>query len=633
VLKQLRRFHGSLANRLLYGFLALAFIGWGVGTFGDETVDVVAEVHGTRITRRDLDRETQMLQRRYEQLLRGVTLPQMPDLRNQALDNLIDSALVEHEMRTLGLEVTDDDIVTAITRMPELQENGRFNRELLARVLDSQRDRGEFEESLRRDIRHQRMQGIVTDGIQVTPAEVQERYNLDREQVTLTFVRVSAAERAKGAPVSDEDLQAEVAAHEERYRTPTTVRARYVAYRRGEFEALAKPSEEQIRKFYDEHLEDRFADVEEVRARHILVSVKPDADEATKTKARAEAEDLVKQARGGADFAELAKKHSQDPGSAAKGGDLGFFPRGRMVPAFDAAAFGLEPGQISDVVETPFGFHVIKLEEKKPGGPRPFDVAREQIEKELTAERSLDLARKQAESDRRTVVGGKSLQEAVGSRKIEETEPFSAGGEVPGLGRVKAFVDEAFALDEGDVGNLIETDDAIYMLTPFERKEPAVPPLDEIRAKVEQDAKRTAGERLAKADAEKLLARAKEVGLDKAAAEAGTAVEETTPFDRRVGVVPKIGPAADLRTEAFALTTEAPLGQRVYTTAGDAVVIALKARTPADPKDFEGAQSGIRENLLTQRRQAALTAFMSHLKERAANEGALRVQADATTRG
>jgi peptidyl-prolyl cis-trans isomerase D len=633
VLKQLRRFHGSLANRLLYGFLALAFIGWGVGTFGDETVDVIAEVHGARITRRDLDREAALLQRRYEQLLRGVTLPQMPDLRSQALDNLIDSALMEHEIRTLGLEVTDDDIVTAITRMPELQENGRFNRELLARVLDSQRDRGEFEESLRRDLREQRLRSIVTDGIVVTPAEVQERYNLDREQVTLSFVRVSAAERAKSATVGDEELQAEVTAHEERYRIPATVRARYVAYRRGEFETLAKPSEEQIRKIYDSHLEDRFSDAEEVRARHILVAVTPDADQATKDKARAEAEDLLKQARGGADFEALAKKHSKDPGSAVKGGDLGFFPRGRMVPAFDAAAFALEPGQISDVVETQFGFHVIKLEEKKPAGPRPFEAVREQIEKELIAERSLDLARKQAESDRRAMVSGKSLQDAVGSRKIEETEPFSAGGEVPGLGRVKAFVDEAFALEAGDVSNLIETDDAIYVLTPSDRKEPTVPPLAEIREKVEKDAKRTAGERLAKADAEKILARAKEVGLEKAAAEAGATVDETTPFDRRVGVVPKIGPSADVRTDAFALTTDAPLGPRVYAAAGDAVVIALKARTPADPKDFEAAQSGIRDNLLLQRRQAALTAFMSHLKERAANEGALRVQADATTRG
>ena len=633
MLNHIRRFHGSLATRILYAFLALTFIGWGVGTFGDAPVDVVAEVHDTRITRRDLDRETTMLQRRYEQMLRGVTLPRMPDLRSQALDNLIDSALVEHEIRNLGIDVTDEDIVAAVQTMPELQQNGRLDKELLRRILESQRDRGEFEESLRRDLRERRLQNLVTDGIQVTAAEVEERYKLDREQVNLAFVRVSAADLAKSATVTDQEIEAELTAHPERYRTPATVRARYVAYRRGDFEELAKPTPEQVQKFYDENVQDRFTAVEEVRARHILVRVEPGADDAAKQKARTEAEGLLKQVRAGGDFEALAKKHSKDPGSAVKGGDLGFFPRGRMVPAFDAAVFALKPGEVSELVETPFGFHIIKLEEHRAGGPRPFDTVREQIERELTTERSLELARKQAESDRRNVVSGKPLQDAVGSRKIEETPPFAAGSDIPQIGRVKAFSDEAFNLDENQVSNLIETDDAIYMLVPFELKEPTVPSLADIRDKVEADARRVAGERLAKAAAEKLHARAKEVGLEKAAAEASDKVDETGNFDRRAGAVPKLGPVNDLKADAFLLTADAPLGPRAYVASGDGVVIALKARTPAELKDLETAQASIRDTLLAQRRQAALSSFMSYLKERAAREGVLRVQADVTDRG
>ena len=282
VLNQLRRFHGSIANRILYAVLALAFIGWGVGSFGDQSVDVVAEVHGTRITRRDLDREAALLQRRYEQMLKGITLPKMPDLRSQALDNLIDSALVEHEIQNLGIDVTDDQVVAAITKMPELQENGRFNRELLSRILDSQRDRGEFEESLRRELREQRLSSLVTDGIDVSAVEVEDRYKLDREQVDLIFVRVSGADAAKDATVTEEDLQAELTANPDTYKTPAMVRAHYVAYRRGDFEAMAKPSEEQIKAFYDQHLHDRFTDAEEVRARHILIRVEPGADDAAK---------------------------------------------------------------------------------------------------------------------------------------------------------------------------------------------------------------------------------------------------------------------------------------------------------------------------------------------------------------
>jgi peptidyl-prolyl cis-trans isomerase D len=288
---------------------------------------------------------------------------------------------------------------------------------------------------------------------------------------------------------------------------------------------------------------------------------------------------------------------------------------------------------VSEVIETPFGFHIIKLEERKPGGVKPYEAVHDQVVAELTGERSLDLARKQADADRRAVVRGKSLQEAVGSRKVEETPPFSAGGDVPGVGRVKAFVDAALALGDGEVSDLIETDDAIYVLAPFDRKEPTVPPLAEIRGKVEADAKKTAAEKLAKQKAETLLARAKEVGLDKAAAEAGVKLDETGSFERRVGAVPKLGPIPDLRTDAFALTPESPLAPKVYTTGGDAVVVVLKSRTPADMSGFEAAKAGLRESVLAQRRQTAMTSFMSYLKERAVKDGALRVQSDALDRG
>jgi len=171
VLKQLRRFYGSTANKIVYALLALAFVWWGVGSFGGH-VDVVAEVHGQRIMRRDVDRETMLLQRRYEQIFKGANAPRIPDLRSQALDDLIESALVAHEVHRLVLDVTDDELVTAITRLPELQENGRFSRDLLERFLRSERDRGEFEESIRRDLREQRLRGLIADGVQVTDPEV-----------------------------------------------------------------------------------------------------------------------------------------------------------------------------------------------------------------------------------------------------------------------------------------------------------------------------------------------------------------------------------------------------------------------------------------------------------------------------
>ena len=144
MLKNLRKYSSSRGVKILYALLAISFIGWGVGATRQQQLDVVARVHGERITRRQLDEETQQLQRRFQEMLRGATLPAGLHLRGQALDQLIDDALLRHEAQRLGLDVGDDEVMTTITNMPELQENGRFNRELLERVLEINRDRGEF---------------------------------------------------------------------------------------------------------------------------------------------------------------------------------------------------------------------------------------------------------------------------------------------------------------------------------------------------------------------------------------------------------------------------------------------------------------------------------------------------------
>jgi peptidyl-prolyl cis-trans isomerase D len=632
VLKNLRKYSSSRGVKILYALLAISFIGWGVGATRQQQLDVVARVHGERITRRQLDDETQQLQRRFQEMLRGATLPAGLHLRGQALDQLIDDALLRHEAQRLGLDVGDDEVMTTITNMPELQENGRFNRELLERVLEINRDRGEFEGQVRQDLVNRRVRGLVVDGVSVSDAEIEDRYRQDREQVNVEFVRVSSADVGKTATVSDADVEKWVADHPDRYRTPPRVRVRYAAYLPKDFAALAAPSDDEIKAYYDEHRDDRFTAPEEVRARHILIKLPPAADEKARAAARTKAEDVLAKVKKGADFAKLAQDVSEDPGTAGKGGDLGLFSRGHMVPAFDAAAFALEPGAVSAVVETPFGFHIIKVEEKLPGGQKPLDAVRDEIVKTLSAEKGLELARKQAESDRRDVVHGKSLTDVAGSR-IKESPPFAATEEIPGVGRVKAFSDAAFALGPNQPSDLIEADDAVYLLEPIERIDPKLPSVAELGTRPVDDAKQARGDVLAKEQAEKLLARAKEIGLDKAAAEQGLKVDDTGPFERRAGVVPKLGAAADLRNDAFSLTQDHPLGTKVYAAGNDAVVMALKERIASDPSGLADAKDTLRTTLLQQKQEDAVQAFMNHLKERARQQGALEVNTDVVAEG
>ena len=636
MLRFLRKYSSSTGIKILYGVLAALFVIWGVGAVGGQRVDVVAKVHGETISRRDLDRAAALLQRRYQEVLKGqfsADLARSLDVRGRALDQLIDDALLRHEADRLGMAVGEVEVVDAITSVPELQEDGHFSRQRLEYVLQAERDRGEFEAEVRRNILFERLRNLVVDGTQVSDGEITERYRLDHEQVDLSFVRIAATDLAAGITLTDDDLEHYLAGHPESYRTPARVRLRYVAYRAADFEPQVEVQDGGITEYYELHKTERFTAPEEVHARHILVTVPDGATEAAKSAARTKAEELLTKLRGGGDFAALAKQHSDDPGSAAKGGDLGFFPRGRMTPAFESAAFALEPGKLSDLVETPFGFHIIKVEEHREGGPKPLDEVHDEVVQALRREHALALARQQGEEDRERVVRGRSLSEALAGRTLLTTPPFVANGEIPGLGRVPALSDAAFALHEGEVSDLVETADAYYLLSPFEHTEAHVPPLAEVRDRVLADARRERAATAAKERGTTLRARAAEIGLGAAAAELGLAVKDTGLFDRRVGSIPTIGAAPDLHADAFTLTPEAPLAPKVYSVSGDAIVAALVKRIPADMAGLAAERDRILDSLLQQKRPALLAAYVNYLKERAAREGALEVRSDSPPRG
>src|SRR5262249_18004525 len=189
----------------------------------------------------------------------------------------------------------------------------------------------------------------------------------------------------------------------------------------------------------------------------------------------------------------------------------------------------------------------------------------------------------------------------------------AATEKIPGVGRVKGFSDAAFALGLTQPSDLIEADDAVYLLEPIERIDPQVPALADLGTRPADDAKQGRGDVLAKEQAEKLLARAKDVGLEKAAAEQGLKVQGTGAVEHGAGVVPKLGAAADLRNDAFSLSQDHPLGTKVYSAGNDAVVMALKERIPADPAGLAEAKDGLKTTLLQQKQQDALQAFMNHL--------------------
>lgn len=618
MLDVLRKKKQSFVINGLLLIILIVFVFWGVGTGIADRVEVVATVNGDTISRTELDRVSDNLARSFSQMNPNAALP--PEMvRSQALDQLITATLFRQEAKKLGLQVTDGELRDSITRIPVFQVDGRFDKDQYLRTLQAnRRSPGEFEEAQREQVLTTKLQELITAGAHVSDEEVRERYRHDNERINLRYIKVSADSLVASVTVTDADLETYYNANKETFRVPEQARIEYVLFASKTFAKQVTPTDEDIQAHYDANPDD-FRKPEEVHARHILFKVAPDATPEQKAEARKQAEDILKQLEAGGDFAALAQKHSQD-GTASAGGDLGWFGRGRMVPPFEQAAFNLTPGSLSQIVETQFGFHIIKVEEKRPEGVESLAEARPKIVEAIQRARGREAALQAAEAAHERIMDGAEFQTIVDEGKLEviKPPPFAATDSIAGIADDRAMVQQVFATDPGAVGDIATVDPGYAVFRVVERIDSNVPELATIKSKVENTFRADRARAQAKEKAEALLKRLQESkDLDALASAEGLKIEETGPIGRRGAYVPGMGNVTALKADAFALTSESPIAPAVYSAEQDAVIAVLKERMAADDAAFAGQE----KQLNTQARRIAengvLQQFVNHLKANA----------------
>jgi peptidyl-prolyl cis-trans isomerase D len=394
---------------------------------------------------------------------------------------------------------------------------------------------------------------------------------------------------------------------------------RYVAYTPAKLATDADASAEAIEEHYVLH-EDEFKREETVSARHVLKTVDAAGGEEAKAAARAAIEKVKARLDAGEDFAKVAEEESQDPGSAKNGGDLGAFGRGKMVPPFEEAAFALQPGETSGIVESSFGFHVIKVYDRQPGGTRPLEEVREEIARKLketaAAERAFDLAAADALEVRE---GRSDLEKVAASRGLEvrTTEMISKGDVVPEVGANPAFVDTALGLTEPNVvGEPVRVGDTYYLLQLVERRESRVPELAEVREDVERDFRKEQARELASRKASEMI-ETLESGktLADAASAQGLEVKDTESFTRRGGFVPGIGAVAGLKDVAFQAKEDGDVLPRPFTHENDVYVFVRKSFEPASRETFAESKDDVIAAVRRQKEETAVQEFVRTLKE------------------
>jgi peptidyl-prolyl cis-trans isomerase D len=629
VLKFIRRNAEAAWVKFMFLAIVIVFIFWGMGGIvGGDRAQFVVRVNQDAIPPAEFTRAYNNLLRLYQSVYKDNFKPEMVkslDLKDRAVDELIRANLMRQEAQRLGLAVDDTEVRNAIAELPAFQEDGRFNKQLYLRVLRANRiSPGEFEDSQQEQLLVKKLQDLIMAGVHVSEAEVLDRYRIDNEKVNLRFIRLDAASFMPEVQLTDQDVQAYYDKNRETFREPDRVRIEYVLYTPDKFAGEAQVSDAEVQQYYDEHIAE-YEKPEQVQARHILFRYPPKATAEDKARVRAHAEEVLAKVKAGEDFAALAKQYSDDS-SAAQGGDLGTFTRGKMVPSFERAAFALAPGETSDLVESPFGLHIIKVESKEAARTQPLDEVRTQIVDKLKQQKARELARTRAEADRAKVAGGEALANVAQAAglSVETPAPFAQTDVIAGLGRSPALSAAAFAAAAGEVGPVVDAPNGPIVFRVAEKLAAHVPDLSAIRDRVETAVRNERAQTLAKSAADTMLSELQKTPDIDAVAKAHSAelhnakVEETGGFLRQAASIPNLGVAPELEKAAFQLTPEKPVAPAVYNVAGSSVVAVLKERIPADEEKFKSEKDSLVKQAEDRRKSQVMEQFLNYLKAHAA---------------
>jgi peptidyl-prolyl cis-trans isomerase D len=510
---------------IILALIAIPFAFFGIDSYfrGGSVGDSVATVAGTPISGREYAEALRVRQDQMrEQMGEQVDFAQLdtPQVREAVLDQMVEERIMYAAALKSGITATNAELRSVIADIPEFRENGgsgAFSQKLYEEALRSQGMNDQaFEALLRRNIILSRARGTLS-GTSFLPAAVVDRLQrLRLQEREVSQVVFSPAQYAAKAGIDAAAARAHYDANESSYTVPEKVKVEYVILSMEGMQRQVQVSPEEVRKYYDDNRA-QFETPEERRARHILIAVAANATPEQKAKARERAQAVlaaVTQAPNS--FAEAAKKDSEDPGSAAEGGDLGFFSRGRMVKAFDDAVFGMKPGDVAGPIETQYGYHVIKLEEIKPAAGPSFESVKPKIEEEMrkleanrrfaqAAEHASNLAFEQPDT----------LQPIVDEFKLQSNKSgwiSRQGAEDPLLNNEKflraLFVDEVIK-DRRNTELAELAPNVLIAARVVEHQEQSQRPFSEVQAQIVQQLKEQKEAQLARAEGEATLERLK----------------------------------------------------------------------------------------------------------------------------
>jgi peptidyl-prolyl cis-trans isomerase D len=639
---------GPLKKYLLGGLLLLITVSmvWYLvpsGTnstysFGGGKQGVVAQVNGSDISadevREQAQQAVQQEAARYGEMASKIMPFLMQQATQRAVEQLITRQALVTEAGRMGLRVSPDEVKEelqhgryAATFFP----NGNFIGEQEYQEMLAQHNYTpvKFEDAVSKDILLTKLQALIASTATVSDAEIHEQFVKQNTKVKFDYALLKQDDIKKGLHPTEAELRAYYDSHKASYANsiPEKRKVKYAVIDTNKTEASIEVTPDDLRAYYNDH-RDAYRVAEQVKVSHILIKTPvpgPDnkVDEKGVAEAQQRAEDLLKQIKGGANFEELAKKYSEDPGSAKQGGSLGWIGKGQTVPEFEKAAFSLPQGQISDLVKSSYGFHIIRVDDKQDAHLKSLDEVKAQIEPALKHQKAQQLAQKQAD-----VLLKDAQREGLDAAAAGQHLPvitsdfFSRRDMLPGLGPAPQFMDSVFAAQENSPAEMAPASSGTVVYQLLAIKPASTPTFEEIRTKVEEEFKNDQSKTLLTQKMQELSDRAKaEHDLKRAAKELGATLK-TSDFVLPDGQVPDVGSMSGQASVAF--TMKPGEISTPISNGSDAVVISLLEKQEPSEADFAAKRDQIRESLLMAKQQERFGLFVSNLVDQMTKAGKIK---------
>ncbi|MGB2663005.1 MAG: peptidylprolyl isomerase [Candidatus Acidiferrum sp.] len=614
---------------IIIGMLALSMLLYLVPQGPDSAQtpgDVVAKVGDQSITLSDISQ-------RLNEIRQNNPIPRQLEglYANQILKQLVFQKEVEYEAKRLGISVSDQERADRIRQILPTAFNGdafvgndAYSQQVQQRF---QMTVPAFEELIRSSMIEEKFHKLLTDGVTVSPDEIQKEFQYENQKVKLDYAAANPETLADKINPDENEIKSYYEQNKTKFQIPEKRIVRYGLLDLNQLRQSATVSDDELKVIYQQNIQ-QYEVPDRVHVEHILLTTvgKTDAEVAEVKK---QAESILAQARKGANFEELAKKYSDDPGSKPKGGDLGWLVHGQTVPEFDKAAFNTPKGEISDLIKTQYGFHIIKVLDKENAHTKPFDEVKDSIRTPYLLQKAdqesnsvADQMSSQIRQSNKTTLDELAQKYHL---TVSQTRPLAPNDPVLELGNSQDIKDAIISLRPNELSVPVRTDRG-YVVLSLQQTLPAHPgTLDEVRDKIVAELRLTKSEQLAQSKIDDLVKRVKAGEKFDAAAKAVGLETKTSDLLARNGNIAGLG-SAKLLISAFSFK-QGDIGGPVH-MGSSWVAYQLLDKVEPNPADFDAQKQKITDTLLQSKRNMAFDAFRIALEDRLKQEGKLKISTD-----